>query len=119
MAFQRIGNRMVLKKNIFVAGSILFCATLVVVVACTGRPENNPKMPIDAKASYTRFCTQCHGDDGKLGLSGASDLSTSTLNSANTRTIIAKGRGRMLPFKNLMTKEEIHAVAAYIETLRK
>lgn len=68
---------------------------------------------------YIANCTKCHGDDGKAQLLGASDLSISTLD-ANTRIQVVKnGKGAMTPFGDVLNDEQIGAVIAYIETLKK
>ncbi len=74
---------------------------------------------VNGKDLYDISCTPCHGMDGKLGLLQASDLSSSTLD-LNTRIeIIKHGKGGMTPFSGSLNDEQIHAVAEYIETLRK
>ena len=66
---------------------------------------------------YKQYCRSCHGSDGKMGLSGAKDLSQSELNLEQRKLIIANGRNTMTPFQNILSDEEIQAVAKYTFTL--
>jgi mono/diheme cytochrome c family protein len=68
---------------------------------------------------YNRKCTACHGEDGTLGLSGATDLSKSALDSASIVDIVRNGKGVMTPFKDILSEKEIQAVSRYIISLRK
>lgn len=67
----------------------------------------------DGKALYENKCTLCHGDDGKLGLSGAKDLSVTQMDIAAMKEIIMNGKGAMPPAK--VTEEEATAIADYVE----
>jgi mono/diheme cytochrome c family protein len=68
---------------------------------------------------YSDNCVICHGKDGKAGMSGATDLSTSVLSHESTVDVIANGRNAMRAFSNQFTKEEIEAIAKHVESLRK
>ena len=74
--------------------------------------------PIDAKALYNQKCSLCHGNDGKLMLAQASDLSKSVLSVEERMNIISNGKNTMAPFKAVLSQEEIKAVAIYLETFR-
>lgn len=67
---------------------------------------------------YLSQCVRCHGDDGKLGLSGSTDLSTSTIDKSTRIDIISNGKGLMPPFQNTLTEEQIIAVSEYIESFK-
>lgn len=67
---------------------------------------------------FASNCTNCHGHDGKLGFSGATDLSTSQLDLNQRFQIIKFGKNTMQSFENRLDDIEIRAVAAYIEKLR-
>jgi cytochrome c553 len=73
----------------------------------------------DGKTLFETHCISCHGADGTAGIAGAADLSTSGLDLNSKVAIIRDGKGTMQPFGNALTEEEIQAVAAYIETLKK
>jgi mono/diheme cytochrome c family protein len=85
------------------------------------KPENISKQtPSEQGASlYTMHCAQCHGEDGKLGASGAKDLSQSRLSDAQITTIIKNGKGAMPSMKALLeTKENINLVLSHVKGLR-
>lgn len=115
-------------KNIF-----LFLALAITMGACgekkntadtTDAPAETHEKSAAEKAAlgeitYKANCQLCHGADGKLGASGAKDLSASKLNEADALNMVNYGRGGMMGYKDLLTKEQIENVVAYIETLRK
>lgn len=68
---------------------------------------------------YTANCSRCHGDDGKAGLMGATDLSTSVKSIDEKIEIIKNGKGVMDAFAGQLTDEQIKAVAEYTEALKK
>jgi mono/diheme cytochrome c family protein len=72
----------------------------------------------NGKAIFTQVCSACHGQDGKLGVGGAKDLSKSTLNHMEVVQMIAKGKGLMQPYESVLSEQEIEAVASYTEGLR-
>jgi len=73
----------------------------------------------DGKAIYRRHCVTCHGADGTLGLNGAGDLTKSVLPLEARVIQITKGKNLMTAFEGILSPEEISAVAAYSETLKK
>lgn len=95
-------------------GSILLC-----FASCGGseKPGGAAK-PSAGESVYEANCTRCHGSNGKLGLSGAKDLTVTTLTPAEMQQVIADGaNGGMMPgYKEVLKPEEIQAVAEYIET---
>jgi mono/diheme cytochrome c family protein len=72
-----------------------------------------------AASLYTMHCAQCHGEDGKLGASGAKDLSVSKLTDPQIRQIIKSGKNAMPPMGALLeTQENIDLVIKHIKELR-
>lgn len=71
----------------------------------------------DGKSLYEANCKLCHGDDGKLGMAGASDLSTSSLDKTKIVEVILKGKGSMP--SAAMDENKAGLVADYVLTLRK
>jgi cytochrome c6 len=71
---------------------------------------------INGKEIYNEKCTLCHGDNGKLGMAGAKDLSVTQLPHAGIVEIISKGKNTMASYKGVLSPEQIEAVASYIET---
>lgn len=84
--------------------------------ACTPTPPPPTAAP-DGMAIFKKNCVACHGPDGKLGLTGAKDLSASVLPVADRIQIITNGKNVMTPFKALLSEAEIRAVAAYTISL--
>jgi mono/diheme cytochrome c family protein len=86
----------------------------------TPQPEATAAPEMDGKKLYSNYCTKCHGDDGKTGMMGATDLSASKLDAEGAKTVITKGRGTtMLPYEGTLTPEQIGVLSTYIQTLKK
>jgi cytochrome c6 len=102
-----------------------FFVLFLLVFSCQSRPENNEELakqtPAEQGASlYTMHCAQCHGEDGKLGSSGAKDLSISKLSDQKILQIIKNGKGAMPPMKALLeTDSNIQLVLGHIKALRR
>lgn len=60
----------------------------------------------------------CHGSDGKMGMSGARDLSASLLSHDEKVNLIKQGKNAMMSFEDQLTQEQIEAVTVYVETLK-
>ncbi len=93
---------------------------LVLLTACS-----NPQPVEDGETSdvgvefFEARCAACHGLDGKAGLSGASDLSVSTLTDDEIRKVIMEGRNAMQPFKLLIDSDEsLEKTIAHVKSLR-
>ena len=67
---------------------------------------------------YKQYCVVCHGADGKLNVSGAKDLSISTISFEERINQITNGKGLMTPYKYILSEEQINSVAEYIEELK-
>lgn len=72
----------------------------------------------NGKVIFTQVCAACHGQDGKLGVGGAKDLSQSALQHEEVILMISKGKGLMQPYEDVLSEQEIDAVARYTEGLR-
>jgi mono/diheme cytochrome c family protein len=98
-----------------------------VIVACSGTNsvENRFKLTEQKGVSSGEFlflqhCSICHGKDGRLGASGASDLAQSVLDSLQITEVVMKGRNAMPAMKELVgTEEQIASVVAHLMKLRK
>ncbi len=66
----------------------------------------------DGASLYTEYCLKCHGADGKLGLSGAKDLSASQLDLAGIKEIILHGKNLMQPV--MVNEEQANSIAEYV-----
>ena len=84
-----------------------------------GPEEGSTVSGAQARSLYVRKCSLCHGDDGKLGASKSPDLSVSELSFKERVALITYGKGTMPGQKGILQKEEIEAVARYIEQFRK
>lgn len=69
---------------------------------------------IDGKKKYKTLCSACHGTDGKMGVSGAKDLTKISSTLEENVAQIYHGKGLMIPFKDVFTEAEIVAVAKYV-----
>ena len=102
---------------------ILAALSLLMITASYGLAEMGRKQKpvvvaegaaaLDGKSLYELNCKLCHGDDGKLGMTGASDLSASVMDLATIKQTILQGKGNMA--KLAMTDEQAAAVAAYVD----
>ena len=93
----------------------LLSGILILFLACGDAAQQGP---IDAKLIFEKKCGLCHGNDGKLQLAQASDLSISQISLEERINIISNGKNTMAPFKAVLSEEEIKAVALYLEQLR-
>jgi len=76
----------------------------------------NKIIVVNGKEIFNEKCSLCHGVDGKLGMSGAKDLSITALDHASIVDIITHGKNAMAPYKDALSSEQIEAVTSYIET---
>jgi cytochrome c6 len=108
-----------MKKYLLTGVTIVLCSAAV--FSCGGKNEatkTEQTGAVSGEQIYADNCMICHGKDGKAGMSGATDLSSSTLSHEAAVHVVTNGRNGMRPFTEL-TKEEIEAVVSHIETLRK
>lgn len=118
MAFQRSSFSRFLVLTIVGASFSIF------VTACNSKPGASSKTDaghsLSGEELYIENCAVCHGEDGKLGASGAKDLTESTLSDNEVLQHINEGKNGMPPMKSaLETKENVSAVAEYIKGMRK
>lgn len=71
---------------------------------------------IDSKQIYLDNCALCHGADGKLGMTGAADISTTQLDTTAIANVILVGKGNMKKIDGL-TDEQAKSVAVYVKTM--
>lgn len=117
-------------RKLLVKYLFLLFVGVALVSACGGddkgggskadRPaKQKPKTVYSGKMVFQKYCVACHGVDGKLGLNGAKDFSLSELDLPQRVEMITNGKGLMTPFKDVLKKEEIQAVAEYTMELSK
>ncbi|MDW7692155.1 c-type cytochrome [Flammeovirgaceae bacterium SG7u.111] len=78
----------------------------------------NYDLSLHGKALFVVNCAACHGADGKLGLSGAADLSVSELSESEITEVIVKGKGIMKGYKENFSEAELQALTSYVQTLK-
>ncbi|MDF2437436.1 MAG: cytochrome c, mono- and diheme variant family [Bacteroidota bacterium] len=113
---------------------VLAVLSVLMIIAAYGLAEVNKKHRLSKPVTeenvpastavnghdiFMANCTSCHGVDGKAGLSGAKDLSVSTLDQNTQEEIIRNGKAPMPGYSGILTEEQIKAVAEYSATLRK
>jgi mono/diheme cytochrome c family protein len=106
------------KKNKVLATLSFFLIVVSFTLAykSKGAKAGDKIVAVDGKKIFEDKCAQCHGVDGKLGASGAKDLSITQLSHPAIIEIINTGKNGMAPYKEVLTPEQIEAVAAYVET---
>jgi len=72
-----------------------------------------------ASRIYMQNCAACHGADGALGLSGATNLQTSVITRDEAIQIITGGKGSMPKYGNQLSPAEVEALVEFTTTLRK
>lgn len=108
-----------LRKTILFALSSI---ALVAIVSCGSDSSEKAKEaggPIDVNKLYGFKCAVCHGREGNAMASGSPDLTKSTLDKDIVISTITIGRGKMPAQKDVLTKEEIEALASHVIGLRK
>jgi mono/diheme cytochrome c family protein len=66
----------------------------------------------DGASLYTQNCALCHGQDGKLGASGASDISGTPLHVVGIKNVILNGKGNMAPVQ--VSEQQAEMIADYV-----
>ena len=74
---------------------------------------------LNPKKIFKTNCASCHGFTGNLAINGAKDLTKSTISLQEAVAQVYHGKGLMTPYKDVLSAEELVAVAKYTETLRK
>jgi cytochrome c6 len=103
---------------------IYFYSCLLLVVSCSSSGDNaipeTPETPeVVGENLFIMHCAVCHGDDGKLGASGAKDLTASRLDDAALTKIINEGKNGMPPMKELLgNNKNIQLVINHVKKLR-
>ena len=94
------------------------CCIALIMAACgnaTNAADNSTADP--GTAIYNSRCTMCHGRDGDLGMSGAKDLTKSTLTKEEMVAVVTHGKGGMIGFEKMLSTKEIDEVVDHVRTL--
>lgn len=110
-------------QSCFGSKLVLIFVGISLLSSC-GESEKNavslPEVELTGKEIYFDNCASCHGADGKLGLSGAFDLSKSGLTIEDVKKVLNEGRNGMPPMKEILSSQEnVEKVAEYTIELRK
>lgn len=106
---------------------IVLAASVVAGIGCGGEAPSGSEAATggavisaaEAAKTYALKCGMCHGEDGKLMLAGAPDLSASNLSREDRIALITYGKGTMPPQQGVLDDAAIAAVADHLETLRR
>lgn len=99
--------------------SFIMIVTAYGLAEMSKKPAKSVTASAEGKEIYAANCAKCHGDDGKLALMGASDLSVSALDKNGIFDVVKSGRQRMVGYKDALTDEQISAVSDYVLSLKK
>lgn len=103
-----------MKKTYYILTTLVLGTFLI---GCGGNKTSDKQL--SGKDIFAKRCVACHGADGKAGISGAKDLSASTIDDNMARVIITHGKGSMPPFKTILEAGEIELLIKHIQTLKK
>lgn len=103
------------------ATTLWVAALAVIVIACGSAAGEAPEVKEGSRGEqiYRMHCVLCHGKDGKLGFNGAKDLTSSALTKEQMMKQVSDGKGKMMPYKNVLSPKEIEAVVDYTRGLGK
>ncbi len=108
-------------KNFIAFLSLGLLGIILALYGCSGDSSSTSttsKPAVPGASTFKKYCTACHGADGKMGLNGAKDLTASTLTQEERVQVITNGRKLMAPYKSILSAEEIEHVATYVGTLK-
>jgi mono/diheme cytochrome c family protein len=98
-------------------------------VACSRSTPAAERGVADARALFAQACAKCHAEDGTGGLPAAAngprpvDLTSAewqrSRSDAEIAEAIKNGRGAMPPFADVLTTDQIDALASYIRALER
>ncbi len=100
--------------------TLLLLPILALLTACGG-DTSKPAEGTAQSAGEVIFhaqCAMCHGRTGNLGLNGAKDLTKSKLSKEEVIAVVTNGRNAMMPYKSILSPEQVKEVADHVLTLR-
>ena len=108
---------MVLRFTVFSFSALLLFACKPPAGDCE---ECEAEAKISGKSLFMDQCLSCHGADGKLGNSGAKDLSISKLTPNEIIEVLSEGKGAMPPALELLADpNQMDSVVQFVQSLRK
>lgn len=86
------------------------------------KTASNRPSPNEGQQVFANRCMQCHSaNQGQVmlgpSLYGEMRLSQQKKTTAQIRTLIRDGKGKMPPFKDLLTTDDVNNLIAYLATL--
>jgi mono/diheme cytochrome c family protein len=106
--------------------ALIFCAG---AAACARPAPAAERTEVDARPLFAQACAKCHAADGTGGLPMVAngprpmDLTAAewqrSRSDAELVATVRDGRGAMPPFKDVLSGEQITALAAYVRTLKR
>jgi mono/diheme cytochrome c family protein len=96
---------------------LLFVLLVGVFYAC-GNANSQQSVSDSGREMYHTYCVACHGSNGKLKLNAASDLSLSQMTLEERIKNITEGGSMMPAFAEVISEEQILAVAIYVDELK-
>lgn len=106
----------------------IFVSALLMTVISLPPTTRAVFVPFDEGAAlFKAKCVSCHGADGagntpagqKLKVRDLRSAEVQKLSDAQLATAIAKGKGKMKPFENSLSKEQINQLVAHVRSLKK
>ena len=108
---------------------VLITSVATLLVASCGGSKTRDQYPVRSgdngpvdvtlvKKLYDVKCALCHGYDGAQQFAGAKDLTQSVLPKNEVVLRIAEGKGSMPPHKDVLSVEQMDALADCVLTLR-
>ena len=91
--------------------------SLALLAACGSVSSQSTEGDL-GETTYQTYCVACHGVDGKLKLNEAPDLTYSTMTLEERIKNISEGGSMMPAFVEVISEEQINAVAVYLDELK-
>jgi cytochrome c6 len=101
---------------------------IVIVFGLTFFLKSSENRRVSAKSggadTYQQHCATCHGADGKANTArgrrkGATDLTKSTISTAQGIRVITNGREQMPSFKGTLSETDIKEVMTFVRGFRR
>ena len=96
----------------------MFFAFIIAAFFACGNVNSQNSEEETGKQIYKTYCVACHGDNGKLKLNDAPDLTFSRMTLEERIENITKGGSMMPAFGEVISEEQINAVAVYLDELK-
>ncbi|MCO5276091.1 MAG: cytochrome c [Flavobacteriales bacterium] len=104
------------------SAALVGLALLAGLMACSAsggaKPDQDGRAR-DGEEIFKTECVMCHGQDGKLGMAGARDLTISKLSKEEMIAVVMNGKGAMIGFKGRLSAAQIDQVVDHVRTLHR